>query len=114
MHPIAQYFQQSFSVGGMHQLPPAVAPLIIGGIFVVLIWSFVWKGIALWHSSRNHQTGWFIILLIVNTVGILEIVYLLFFRKNRNKNLTTTTVTHTTVVTPPVVPPAVDSSAPVA
>jgi hypothetical protein len=50
-------------------------------LFVILIvWSLVWKGIALWHSARNTQTAWYVIMLIVNTAGILEIVYLLFFR----------------------------------
>lgn len=55
----------------------------ISVVFVVLlmIWSLVWKGIALWKSGRNNQLVWFIVLLIVNTVGILEIVYLLWFQK---------------------------------
>ena len=46
-----------------------------------LAWSLTWKGIALWKSGRNNQKAWFIILLIVNTLGILEILYLLFFQK---------------------------------
>ena len=46
-------------------------------IFVVLIvWTLVWKGMALWKSARNGHQVWFIILLIVNTVGILEIIYI--------------------------------------
>ncbi len=122
MHQYAQYFTQSFSVGGMHSLPPAVVPFLLPVILVLVTWTFIWKGLALWHAARNRQIGWFIIILIVNTLGILEIIYLLFFRKNRNTNVSTTTVTHTTTVVPPVVPPAVppttppavDSSAPVA
>lgn len=47
-------------------------PLLI----VLALWSVVWKGLALWHSARRGQNGWFIIMLVVNTVGILEIVYL--------------------------------------
>ena len=50
-------------------------------IYLLIAWSIIWKGIALWHSSRNKQLVWFIIILIVNTVGILEIVYLIFFKK---------------------------------
>ncbi len=50
-----------------------------------LIWSFVWKGLALYRSARNGQKGWFILLLVVNTVGILEIIYLLFFSKTKEK-----------------------------
>lgn len=47
-------------------------------VFILLcIWCLVWKGLALWHAGRLNQKVWFIILLIVNTVGILEIIYLL-------------------------------------
>ena len=49
--------------------------------YLVIAWAVIWKGIALWHAARNKQLVWYIALLIVNTVGILEIVYLIFFRK---------------------------------
>jgi len=48
---------------------------------VVLVWSLVWKGIALWISARKKQMVWFVILLIVNTMGILEILYIFLFSK---------------------------------
>ena len=45
--------------------------------FILLaLWSLFWKGLALWHSGRRAQPWWFVILLIVNTFGILEIIYL--------------------------------------
>ena len=47
---------------------------------VILIWSLVIKGYALWHAAREGQKAWFIALLIANTFGILELAYLLFFR----------------------------------
>jgi methionyl-tRNA synthetase len=50
-----------------------------------LIWAVVWKGFALWHSARNLQKKWFIVLLVVNTLGVLEIAYLFLFRKDRFK-----------------------------
>jgi len=50
-------------------------------LYLLIIWSIIWKGIALWHSARNKQLVWYITILIVNTVGILEIVYLIFFKK---------------------------------
>ncbi len=43
----------------------------------VLLWSFFWKGWALWRSARLTQLGWFIALLIINTLGIFEIIYIL-------------------------------------
>jgi len=49
--------------------------------YIIITWAVTWKGIALWHAARNRQLVWYIVLLVVNTVGILEIVYLAFFRK---------------------------------
>ena len=59
----------------------SVHPLIMVLIYVVAIWTIIWKGIALWKASRNNHKAWYIILLIVNTIGILEIVYIFFFSK---------------------------------
>ena len=43
----------------------------------LIIWSFFWKGLALWRAARLKQAGWFIALLVINTVGIFEIIYLI-------------------------------------
>lgn len=53
----------------------------------VALWLLFWKGLALWRAARNGQKGWFIVLLVINTVGILEIVYLLFFSKPASPKL---------------------------
>ncbi|MFA6431818.1 MAG: DUF5652 family protein [Candidatus Margulisiibacteriota bacterium] len=53
-------------------------------ILIAFIWSLIWKGIALWRSARNEQPVWFTFLLIINSLGILEIIYLLFFQKEKN------------------------------
>lgn len=45
-------------------------------ITVLVLWSAFWKGLALWHSARREKTGWFILLLFVNTLGLLEMVFL--------------------------------------
>lgn len=50
-------------------------------IIPLLVWTLVWKGIALWKCGRNNQLTWFIFILILNTAGILPIVYLAFFQK---------------------------------
>jgi methionyl-tRNA synthetase len=54
----------------------ALAPLL----FLALLWTIVLKGFALWHAARNEQKWWFIALLVINTLGILEIIYLIWFR----------------------------------
>jgi len=46
-------------------------------IIPLIIWEFVWKGLALWRSARLKQTEWFIALLVINSAGLLPIAYLL-------------------------------------
>jgi len=53
--------------------------------FVLAIWTLVWKGLALWRAAQNKSKPWFIVLLLVNTVGILEIAYIFFFSKKRDQ-----------------------------
>jgi len=42
---------------------------------VLLIWSLIWKGLALWRAARRTDAAWFIIFMFLNTIGILEILY---------------------------------------
>lgn len=46
-------------------------------IILAVLFDFVLKGIALWRAGRNQQLGWFIALLIINSIGILPLIYLL-------------------------------------
>lgn len=52
-------------------------------VFLVLliIWESIWKAIGLWKSARHGQMAWFVCIIIFNTVGILPIVYILFFQR---------------------------------
>lgn len=52
-------------------------------IVVLVVWTVAIKGVALWKSARNGHTAWFVVLLLVNTIGILELIYLLGFAKKR-------------------------------
>ncbi|MDO8728923.1 MAG: DUF5652 family protein [bacterium] len=56
-----------------------VHPLFIA---LAIIWSLTWKGLALWRSAELRQKYWFIALLLINTIGILEIIYLFLVAKN--------------------------------
>ncbi len=63
--------------------------LIILVLVIILIWSSIWKGIALWKAAKNGSKFWFILLFIINTLGILEILYIYVFSKKtklKNKN----------------------------
>lgn len=50
-------------------------------IFIIALIELVLKGFALWKSARRGQSGWFVALLILNTAGILPVIYLLWFSK---------------------------------
>lgn len=50
----------------------------------LILWTLIWKGIALWKTGRNNQIYWFIAILILNTIGLLPIAYLLWFQKKKN------------------------------
>lgn len=48
---------------------------------LIIAWVLTWKGLALWKSAGLRQKYWFMIFLVLNTFGILEIVYLAFISK---------------------------------
>jgi len=48
-----------------------------------MAWTLPWKGVALWKSARNKHLVWFIVILIVNTLAILEIIYIFGFSKRK-------------------------------
>lgn len=58
-----------------------------GGVLfsLVLLWSLAWKGIALWKAAKAGSKPWFIVLLVVNTAGILEMLYIFVFSKMAKK-----------------------------
>lgn len=49
----------------------------------LVVWGIVWKGFALYRAGKQQQPGWFVALFLINTLGILEILYLAFFSKRR-------------------------------
>lgn len=55
-------------------------------IFIfVLVWEAVWKTIAMRKAARNNQLPWFLCLLILNTAGILPILYIFVFQPKKEK-----------------------------
>ena len=46
---------------------------------VVLAWILAWKGVALWRAARADSKKLFVVLLLINTMGLLEIVYIYYF-----------------------------------
>lgn len=54
-------------------------------IWLALIWTIPWKGMALWRAAKLNHKWWFIALLIVNTLAVLEILYIFVFSKIKEK-----------------------------
>ena len=54
---------------------------------VILVWSLVWKLLALWKSARNNHLVWFIVMAVINSVGILPILYIFVFSKLKYKSV---------------------------
>jgi hypothetical protein len=52
---------------------------------LAIVWELIWKGIGLYKAGTHKQLGWFIAMLVLNTAGLLEIVYLLFFQAKHTK-----------------------------
>lgn len=50
-------------------------------IIIIAAWTLFWKALALWHAAKSGDKIWFIALLFINTLGILEIIYLYFVAK---------------------------------
>jgi hypothetical protein len=61
-------------------------------VFAFLIWSLIWKGFALWKSAELRQKYWFIALLIINTFGILEIIYIFLIARRYKVEVVETSV----------------------
>lgn len=53
-------------------------------VIILFLWDVIWKSIALWKAARNNQLYWFIAVAILNTVGILPIIYILFFQNEKS------------------------------
>lgn len=51
----------------------------------LVLWSLIWKGLALWRAARRGDSAWYVILLILNTAGILEIIYYFLVAKTDKK-----------------------------
>lgn len=81
--------QMSF-VNGPEMLGFGLWPLL--SIVPLMAWIVVWKGWALWIAARRGETLWFVVLLVFNTVGLLEIFYIFAVAKRNEKDEETTVV----------------------
>ena len=50
-------------------------------MYLVLAWTAVWKLLGMWRAAKHKHLVWFIVMGLVNTIGILPILYLYVFSK---------------------------------
>ncbi len=62
---------------------PGIKFIIIVLSILAMVIVLTLKGYSLWYASRHNNYKWFISLLILNTFGVLELVYLLGFEKDK-------------------------------
>lgn len=72
--------RMDFLTGRLPRIPEPYLSIVYA---ILIVWSLAWKGLALYNSARNEEKRWFVAILILNTVGILEIAYLFGFAKNK-------------------------------
>ncbi|MBI2052561.1 MAG: hypothetical protein HYT38_02730 [Candidatus Sungbacteria bacterium] len=68
-------------------MPLGIFGIVVGGVLLalVIIWSVYWKGRGLWRAAHQNSKPWFVALLLINTLGILEILYLYVFSKKKKQ-----------------------------
>ena len=53
-------------------------------VALLVLWTLPWKAVALWKAAKNNHKIWFVALLLINTLAILEILYIFVFGKKKN------------------------------
>ena len=58
-------------------------PWAIVALLSAVVLAITLKGFALWRAARNNSSGWFVALLLINTFGVLELLYLVVWGRNK-------------------------------
>ena len=68
------------------ELNPGIFSILI---IVLSVWEAIWTLLGLWFAARQNQKIWFLLMGILQVIGIIEIIYLATqtrFFKNFNLN----------------------------
>jgi len=69
-----------FQIPTTSQIDPKIILFLIA---FSIFWVLPWKGVALWKAAKNSHKKWFIAILLLNTLSILEILYIFIFQKRK-------------------------------
>lgn len=67
-------------------------------LLAIVIWELLWKGPALWKAAQRKEKNWFIFMLILNTVGVLPMVYFLIKKYKKTKTNKNDSIVETKIV----------------
>jgi hypothetical protein len=70
-------------------MPEIISKNLILVLVLSAIWTIPWKGFALWKSARCGDRGWFVVILLINTLAFLEILYIFIFSKKKGIKFST-------------------------
>jgi len=62
-------------------LDSALAGMSLSTLLMVVLWSLPWTAWALWLAARRSDIWWFLSILVLNTLGILAIIYIFLIAK---------------------------------
>jgi len=72
--------QLLFQISTVSQIDPKIILFLI--IFSIF-WVLPWKGVALWKAAKNSDKKWFIVIFLLNTLSLIEILYIFIFAKRK-------------------------------
>lgn len=62
-----------------------LTPAARAGLIAAVCWTLAWKGASLWRAARNDSKPWFVALLLSNTMGLLDALYLFVIDRDRRE-----------------------------
>lgn len=65
----------------LYKHPHHASPLMV----LLLIFNQFIKSLSLWRAARNRNRGWFLALAFINTLGILDFIYIKRFPIKRSR-----------------------------
>ncbi|MEX2054426.1 MAG: DUF5652 family protein [Candidatus Colwellbacteria bacterium] len=54
-------------------------------LVLVQLWDLVWKGFAMWKAARKRDIFWFVLLILINSAGLLPAFYLFYISEKTSK-----------------------------
>jgi len=60
-------------------------PAARAGVAAAVVWTLAWKGASLWRAAKDDSKPWFATLLVTNTLGVLDAIYLFGVRRERRQ-----------------------------